>query len=649
MLNWYKNTIQDILLLIKNRKTLDKNEFETIITLIQKDYEKVKSIVIPYIQKYNFIYVKSLLKEESINIFENNYLIDKLSENNNCLSIVEFNKFYKDFNNIESSCGFKYNNVQNLELAINKAFDNLSVLNNIFIQECKDCTNTELGIEEYIDSESSPVKLLLFKNEFELEKYYLFFQDLSTRYVDLSTDLTIIDESSLVKFVNIITYAVVYNTLFNEFYMVIKSLVEKNTFRTDTEYTVDYITANNNIDLSIESYNDYFIQSMEDKEVEKMVNKASKAVDKATDDSRTTAEEMGDKKAGLLKRIKDKISKVPVQCKTAINKMRLFLHNRKSTFTYKKVLGKIDGLYDFYADKAFIDETRFKGDPVLILKNTICPNIIRIGKEMAKLADETEGMLKKCGTMSTKESVIELGEKWARKLPDLTLAGEKMEELNLKQRIKYSTRTRMVDILMKEPEGLKIYGFTRESMIVKALPPVNHYLVSMILVNPQERPQNMSVSEIFEGPDSFRIMANAEKGDIFQIGELMNVVLANKLNAETFQRIEDRLKQTQSKFKGMTNSDDSEQNKETDKLYKQALDGFKDSVEILAKQKIYISDMINVYGNLIMRIDALSIRAVRQLQYVEAENADPRYKMGKGNATMKKTAYTTQMANKYNQ
>lgn len=648
MLNRYKNNIQDILLLIKEKKNLDKNELETIISLLKSDYEKIKSVIIPYIDKYNFNYIKSLINEKDIDIFDNQYLLSKLSSlDNTNLKIVNFDEFYKYFNKIKDSSGFKYNNTSNIELAINNSFSNLSVLDYMFIAENREYTNTNVAIEEDFNTEINSIRLTLFENQFDLEKYYLFFEDLSYKPLDLSTDLTIIDESSLVKFVNVITYAVIYNTLFNEFYIVIKSIVEKNTFKTETEYTMDYISANNNIDLSIESFNDYFVRSTEDKEVEKLVNKASNAKDKAENESRTLAEENGDKKAGLLKRIKDKLSKVPVQTKTAINKLRLFVHNRTSTYMYKKCLGKVDGLYDFYADKAFIDESRFKGDPVLILKNTICPNIIRIGKEMAKLADETEGMLKKCGTMSTKEAVIEVGEKWARKLPDLTLAGQKMEELNLKQKIKFSTRTRMVDILMKEPEGLKVYGFTRESMIVKALPPVNHYLISMILINPQEKPQNMSVSEIFEGPDSFRIMANAEKGDVFQIGELMNAVLANKLNAETFQRIEDKLKMTQSKFKGMTSSDDSEQNKETEKLYKQTLDGFKESVEILAKQKIYISDMINVYGNLIMRIDMLAQRALKQLLYVEAENADPRYKMGKGKAPIQKTATTTKMVNKY--
>lgn len=644
MLNRYKNSIQDILLMIKEKKSLDKTELETIISLIEEDYNKIKSIVIPYIKKYDYNYIKSLLKEESINVFENNYLMDKLSSNSNCLIINNFDSLYNKYNQIKKACGFKYNNIDNIDLAVENSLNSFSILNNIFIKECENYTETSLGIEESIESESEPIKFFLFKDEYDLEKYYMFFKELANNFLDLSFDLTILDESTIIKFINMITYAIVHNTLLNEFYMVLKIIVDKNSFKLDSDYTLNYITANDNIDLSIESYNDYFIRSTEDKEVEKLVNKAEKAVD----NSRTVDEELGDKKAGLLKRIKDKLSKTPVQVKTAVNKLRLFIHNRSSVPFYKKILGKIDGLYDFYADKAFIDETRFKGDPVLLLKNTICPNIIRIGKEMAKLADETEGMMKKCCSMSSKEAVVELGEKWARKLPDLTLAGEKMEELNLKQRIKFSTRTRMVDILMKEPEGLKIYGFTRESMIVKALPPVNHYLVSMLLVNPQEKPQNMAVSEIFEGPDSFRIMANAEKGDIFQIGELMNAVLANKLNAETFQRIEDRMKMTNSKLKGMVNSDDSEQNKETDRLYKQTMDGFRDSVEILAKQKIYISDMINVYGNLIMRIDALATRSIRQMNFVETENADPRYKMGKGNATMMKTKYTSQMANKYN-
>ena len=331
--------------------------------------------------------------------------------------------------------------------------------------------------------------------------------------------------------------------------------------------------------------------------------------------------------------------------KTFSNKVRMFLNNRKSKWIYSRTLGKLDGLYEQYSGDAQIKENNFKDDPVMILKNQLCPDIIRIGKEVAILCDHVEELMKKASNMNSPEAIINLANEWVKssKIPDLSLAGEKTENLTLSKKIIFGTRSRLVNIICKNNN--KIYGFSFQSMVVKKLPPPNIFVISYFLLNFQEVPQPQRVSDIFKSADSFRIMANAEKGDIFQISELMNAVLKNKLTAETFEKIEVRRKEINSKMKdAFKTNQEVELEDDKKKQFKEALKGFEESLKVMYKQKLYVAEIINVFANMIMRIDKLCTDSLKSMLAVEASKVDPRFQKQMGNMVLYKTKHTQDIA-----
>lgn len=415
----------------------------------------------------------------------------------------------------------------------------------------------------------------------------------------------------------------------------LKENLEKNSLE---DVVLSYFSYNSYEDYN--SYNDFVAESItlaktfshystEASETEELVNKAQE-VKNDVDKQKEATDENGEdesKKGRMMRKIKEKVSRVPVMMKTFSNKIRMFLQNKKTKWIFPKVRSKIDSMYERYGDKAIVVENEFKDDPVVILKDKLTPDIIRIGKEVAILCDQVEQLMKKASSMQNPEGVINLAKEWIKggKLPDLTAEGEKMDKLSLKRQIVLATRARLVEIVMKNND--KIYGFTKPSCIVKALPPPNHFVVSYFLGNPQERPVEREVTSIFKSPDSFRIMATADKSDIFQVSELMNAVLKNKLDAETFERIEERRKKITENMKGaFKNKADDEIAKQLEKDYKECLKGFQEALEVMYKQKLFVAEIINLLGNMIIRIDKLCHKAILSMLAVEAEYSDPRYK-----------------------
>ena len=664
MMSFYKESLVDFLNEIE--KSRDENKCKLILEQVKKDNDKLKDILKNFLSSNNYFYIKQKIPfNQPVDLYITEPSINDYKNKN--LAIRKFN----DFNNLYKDCiskiKDKHNSISNLNNAIQDALVALFKFKDLFTIEVE---KIDTGFEDEIDDLKS-FTCTMFESDIDLHNYYNFLERLSELFIDFNIgDFSVSPDSKIVKYVNIISFTTIINSIIREILLILQSILDNQNY-TDVENTVDYITTHDNIDLNLGVESLHYLFSLEDKQVDKLVKKAEKLKEKAEnkdkkpsstnsalakksknsiDEENSLTEndsENGEEenpKASKLRKLKDKISRIPVMTKTFINKTRLFFHNRKSVRLYKRVWGKFEGLWKYYAGDSTIDENRFKGDPVLLLKDTIAPDIIRIGKEVAVLCDEVENIHRKAAASTSKEAVIGMAEKWCKKIPDLTLSGERMDGVNLKKRIVYGTRTRLVNIITKVNN--EIYGFNKESMIVKALPPPNLFMISYIVENPQEKPRDQTVPDIFNGPDSFRIMANAEKNDIFQISKLMDAVIKNKLNAETFAKIEDQRKQADARMKNaLQDSDNPEEQKEIDKQYKLAMDGLKESVEVMVKQKLYIAELINIFGNLIQRIDKLCIRCINMMLALEAENADKKFRGGLGaGKSLYKTNHTSDLA-----
>lgn len=543
-----------------------------------------------------------------------------------------------------------------------------------------DTSGTDIPIEEVKDDKQKRVSML--ENELELKRYYLYLLEsfnpnsedsVEKIYESLKSyrknqtgeiqNILQVEIKFLVKlFVTMITGIQIY-TFF-------KSMIDCNSIynkpeshKYDNQITEDDLIGDSkNIDsesiedvvmnyFNLNSYENIDnILSSEDKHIEKLVDKAAEVrqtTDKLKEEASDNADEGdGEKKTNVFKKVANKVKQVPVMVKTFSNKVRMYLNSRKTKWIYSRTLGKLDGLFEQYGGDAQVKENNFKDDPVLILKDQLCPDIIRIGKEVALLCDEVENLMKKASGLSNPEGVIQLANEWIKgsKLPDLSLTGEKMENITFKRKIVLGTRSRLVNIICKKNN--KIYGFSFQSMVVKKLPPPNIFVISYFLLNFQEMPSAQRITDIFKSPDSFRIMASAEKKDVFQISELMNAVLKNKLTAETFDRIEARRKETKLHMRDSFKKTGKEElDKQKEKDFRDSLAGFEESLKIMFKQKLYVAEIINVFANMIMRIDKLCVHSLRAMLAVEASKVDPKFRKQMGSNVLYKTKQTEAVAN----
>lgn len=336
----------------------------------------------------------------------------------------------------------------------------------------------------------------------------------------------------------------------------------------------------------------------------------------------------------LFEKIKNRIAAIPSQLTTLKKKADLFFQKRKNIRLYKRVLGKIPSLYERYAGETQIDENIMKGDPVEILTTTATEYIINLGKHTGEISDKLITMMNNVANATNFETIKAQIESWIEDSPLKTKDGELSESKDkLSVRLRKATRAKLVEGIINNNQ---IYGYTPESMVLKKFPPPNHTIVSLFVENPFEKPHVQNVSDIFKSAESFEIMANSDKRNIFQISELQTAVLKNKITAETFKEIERKRKASMRKLKKNgfveTENDDDKLKKENEKMLKEALEGCKLSAKEIGQMKIYVMDCINVYFSMVIRIDNLALACINAMLMTEKQASDDQYDMKQGNA-----------------
>lgn len=306
------------------------------------------------------------------------------------------------------------------------------------------------------------------------------------------------------------------------------------------------------------------------------------------------------------------------------NRVRFFLKKgglRKRLF-YRKHMGKIEGLFKFYAQRVQVPENKLKGDPVKIIQNDckeylegVIKQFININQSYFKLSDSL------VDTNSLDEAI--------KKINLFITYDEKLNQDNY-NKVKAILKTDMVfkfaTILMKNNT---IYGHTIESVTKKRkLPPPNHAIVSLFTENPQQKPELTSISDIFESADSFKTMYYKEK-DVYNSILTINLSLMQKVNGKTMKRVnqkeDDDIKNLMiSNFRKTGNSD------EDLKKLKNAVRGVYSAWQAYIVKQNYIYRMNTVYYKMIRRIDKMCQTSVKLLSNAEKNDSqkDKRYNTG---------------------
>ena len=292
-----------------------------------------------------------------------------------------------------------------------------------------------------------------------------------------------------------------------------------------------------------------------------------------------------------------------------------------------KYIGRIDGLYERYADEAPIKENGMKGDPVQILKDDAKDYIIDVSDKFTDLQIELLDMAKRFSTMSNPKEMLSYINRYCG-----MYKSEMEKAMQIPLAMTKATRFKIANIIL---EHNKIYGYNTESIVENGkIPPANHAMVSLFVERPDEQPFDQHVSDIIKDVSSFKLIASNEKKPIFETTQVCNNLISKGIQANDLKSLKKYKKENYRKVK--SNIDDyiseeekprkakSQYIKQTKNIWK----GIQKSAEYMANIKSYIVDLVNGYFIMMMRIDNLCKECVTSLLNVERFRKDERYKTG---------------------
>lgn len=318
----------------------------------------------------------------------------------------------------------------------------------------------------------------------------------------------------------------------------------------------------------------------------------------------------------------DSLKELPAKADNISKNYRIWARQRKNLWFYKKYLDRVkSGLYDRYGSEARVKENIMKDDPVEILKGPAQQYIKVIVDDINKLYQEVLELSKKLEHAVSAEQAINIIRKYAEDYIHQDIKGkETKEDMSWHNKLLYSTKYKIAKILLRDGEH-KVYGYTAKNMVLKGYPKPNHLIVALFVINPEEAPEEQSVTDVFKSSDSFDILASSDKTDIFKISSMTASVLNKTVDNKVMEEIKLFKNNALNEFKNAKMEDKKDQGKIIDSIW----DGIKESCKELLSRKKYIIECINIYYDMILRIDKLAVTAIERMLDVEDEHRDKRY------------------------
>ena len=326
------------------------------------------------------------------------------------------------------------------------------------------------------------------------------------------------------------------------------------------------------------------------------------------------------------KSVFDKLKEIPNKASILNKRFRLWARKRKNLSFYKKYLDRVKaGLYDRYGQSAEVIENKMLDDPVVILSDTAKDYIKNIVSDINILYKEILNIGKKLENETTAKGSISIVNSYCDELLKRNIKGESFnaDKASWKEKLIMATKLKIANILLRNGNR-NIYGYTADNMVLKGFPKPNHLIVTMFVENPEEKPETQSVTDIFRNVDSFAILADSDKKDVFNIVNMTDSAIKKCINDEVISEIKAFRNRGLDNFKN-AGKDDSINKKEDGKIIDSIWNGISASAKELLDKKVYIIDCINVYFDMVLRIDALGVRCINAMLDVENENRDKKY------------------------
>jgi hypothetical protein len=351
--------------------------------------------------------------------------------------------------------------------------------------------------------------------------------------------------------------------------------------------------------------------------------------------------EVKDKKPKL--NIVDKVKEAGSKADMISKNFKLWARKSKNLIFYRKYLDRVQsGLYARYASTAKVEENAMVDDPVKILSGPAKEYIKQLVTNINELYHNVLDIANKLETNVTAEDAISCVSEFCKIPLDQTKTGSKVndQKQSWKDKIITATKYKIAEILLSNRET-GIYGYTKKNMVLKGFPKPNHLIVTLFVENPEENPTEQSVNEIFTSADSFDIIADADKRDIFDVSKMTSAALNKTIDNNVMNEIKKHKNAALQKFKEADISNKKDEGKIIDSIW----NGVDEACKELLRKKSYLIDCINIYYEMILRIDKLAVKSIKEMLEVESANRDKRYKsqnLSYYKQNMKKNKYSDQ-------
>lgn len=390
---------------------------------------------------------------------------------------------------------------------------------------------------------------------------------------------------------------------------------------------ISIITFIKDRDMPIIDFNDlqYSIEKEMDEKQNKPIDKNKQSKPSKQEDG-PNKNHMVEAKKTKGKNVFDFLNELPGKVESINKKFRLQFRKNKNRVFYRKYLDRVRaGLYERYGDQARVEENNMVDDPVIILKGPAESYIRSLVKNINSLYETVTKMAKELETKTTAEAAIPVVQAYCKDALSQTVSGSKVnkDKQTWKEKILHSTKYKIAKILLSNRDT-QVYGYTAKNIVLKGYPKPNHLIVTLFVENPEESPQEQSVKSIFRSAESFDILADADKQDVFNVSNMCEAILSKTVDNKVMNEIKERKNKCLSNFKNAK----VENKKDNGKILDSIWDGINASCKELLSRKAYLIDCINIYFDMILRIDNLGVKAIKEMLEVEAAHRDTRYNTG---------------------
>ena len=124
---------------------------------------------------------------------------------------------------------------------------------------------------------------------------------------------------------------------------------------------------------------------------------------------------------------------------------------------------------------------------------------------------------------------------------------------------------KIAKVLMRNGER-KVYGYTVKNMVLKDYPTPNHLIVTLFVDNPELRPEKQPVNQIFKSVESFEILADSDKKDIFNVSNMTKAALEKTVDNKVMNTVEQYKANALNHFKQADLENKKEQGKIIEKI-----------------------------------------------------------------------------------